>query len=284
MFDYSAIAIDLIFTVILYGTGPLLFAKLRKKPVRIGKVRAFSVVYSFMAWICSNVLLVLLADATVSSGGAAVLWGAVFYKVSKRILAKRSMIEPEPILIQENADTVQEVSAEPEPQPETMVRELVQVPQEEPSPDLQDPKPKRWFTALTVVILIACVLLAASTCFFYTQANSNMEEAEKLESKNEELQGKLQSARELYQSAKNQINKLVIENSELSDKLSMFEGRIGDMADSYYFFRSNIGFIIEGSNRYHNYNCSIFQNSDTYWAHNIEYCEYLGYSKCPECW
>lgn len=148
----------------------------------------------------------------------------------------------------------------------------------------ESPKPKRRFTALSVVLLVACVLLAASTCFFYSQANSNMEEAEKLKAKNEELQGKLQSARELYQSAKNQINKLVIENSELSDKLSMFEGRIGDMADSYYFFRSNIGFIIEGSNRYHNYNCSIFQNSDTYWAHNIEYCEYLGYLKCPECW
>lgn len=45
-----------------------------------------------------------------------------------------------------------------------------------------------------------------------------------------------------------------------------------------------IGFIVDGSPYYHNYWCDTFQNADEYWAHNIEYCAYIGYSPCPYCW
>lgn len=45
-----------------------------------------------------------------------------------------------------------------------------------------------------------------------------------------------------------------------------------------------IGFIVNGSNYYHLFTCSIYKDASTYWAHNIEYCESLGYSKCPLCW
>lgn len=148
----------------------------------------------------------------------------------------------------------------------------------------ESPKPKRRFTALSVVLLVACVLLAASTCFFYSQAGNNARRVEALEAENAELQDTLRTLREVYRSTQKRINKLAEEKAALSDQLATLGDNIGEMIEPYYFLQSNIGFIIEGSNRYHNYNCSIFQNSDTYWAHNIEYCEYLGYSKCPECW
>lgn len=45
-----------------------------------------------------------------------------------------------------------------------------------------------------------------------------------------------------------------------------------------------IGFIVDGSSYYHLFTCSIYRDASTYWAHNIEYCESLGYSKCPLCW
>lgn len=45
-----------------------------------------------------------------------------------------------------------------------------------------------------------------------------------------------------------------------------------------------IGFIVNGNSYYHNFTCDIYKNADTYWAHNIEYCKGLGYSRCPQCW
>lgn len=45
-----------------------------------------------------------------------------------------------------------------------------------------------------------------------------------------------------------------------------------------------IGYIVDGSEHYHYYTCYIYSKADEYWAHNVEYCEYIGYSRCPICW
>lgn len=90
----------------------------------------------------------------------------------------------------------------------------------------------------------------------------------------------LAATRNLSDSYKQMYDALYSENSELNAQLE-------DAANYFYdaiFLYTRIGFIVNGSKYYHNYECSVFQSADEFWAHNIEYCEHLGYSKCPICW
>lgn len=56
------------------------------------------------------------------------------------------------------------------------------------------------------------------------------------------------------------------------------------MEQNLCYLYDDIGFIINDSDHYHTYKCPTFQNANEYWAHNIEYCEYLSYTKCESCW
>lgn len=77
-----------------------------------------------------------------------------------------------------------------------------------------------------------------------------------------------------------EIQRLQRDMENYNDKMNDFYTFVEESA----FLRNSIGFIVEGSPYYHSYRCSTFQNANEYWAHNIEYCQYLGYSQCPYCW
>lgn len=49
------------------------------------------------------------------------------------------------------------------------------------------------------------------------------------------------------------------------------------------FLTEKIGFIVDGSNQYHTFDCEVFRSAESFWAHNKEYCEYLGYTP-HSCW
>ncbi|WNX85724.1 hypothetical protein RWV98_05510 [Agathobaculum sp. NTUH-O15-33] len=49
------------------------------------------------------------------------------------------------------------------------------------------------------------------------------------------------------------------------------------------FLSDNIGFITNEGNRYHRFDCSYFNMETEWFAHNVEYCQYLGYSPCEHC-
>jgi hypothetical protein len=61
------------------------------------------------------------------------------------------------------------------------------------------------------------------------------------------------------------------------------------------FVEQYIGIIVEGSNYYHVFDCEDLRETGfgdlpylgsdfkSFFAHNVEYCEYLGYIKCPKC-
>lgn len=70
---------------------------------------------------------------------------------------------------------------------------------------------------------------------------------------------------------------------ELKSQLSDLETRIEETAEHSNFLMDHIGFVVDGSPYYHTYECIMFQTADEYWAHNIEYCEYIGYTECPAC-
>lgn len=87
------------------------------------------------------------------------------------------------------------------------------------------------------------------------------------------------------------IDRMAVEKRQLQSEVDALERQNETLAESmteYFndamFLGSKIGFIVNGSECYHNYDCLFLKYSDEYWAHNVEYCEYIGYSKCKICW
>lgn len=322
--DWFFILVSILYTIILYGVGPLLFALLRKKPVTKGQVKGFSILYSFSAWFCSNLFWALYAGDPVSSGGAALLWGWIFYKLLKNHLDKTSRLTGSMSAIPASRYQAQEkkmgkfvvdtetgeVIKEDRPRPEEMpsttnsnrepADDTESVLQEEP-PVVQFPQPaesvipnapeNRWYKIAIAALSAACVILAIFAFLLGYSANSMKadyqqlsENVEALTAENAALQETVSKLESKNERAQKKISNLMEERNTLSERLSSANARIDEMREPFFFLLNRIGFIVDGSRYYHNYDCSVFQAADTYWAHNVEYCEYLGYSKCPNCW
>ncbi|MEG1577858.1 MAG: hypothetical protein RR336_03745, partial [Oscillospiraceae bacterium] len=70
---------------------------------------------------------------------------------------------------------------------------------------------------------------------------------------------------------------------QLCEKYKKENENVAEYLSDSIFLHENIGFVIENSTYYHDLNCAEFDAEKTWWAHNIGYCKYLGYSPCPEC-
>ena len=120
-------------------------------------------------------------------------------------------------------------------------------------------------TALSLVLLIICVSL------FFSQ---------------KKLQEEYDTAVERHQTIVERKN---TEIADLKKQLSEYDGMEAVEPDFYEFllersyYLTQVGYIVEGSSYYHTPYCPVFTEASTYWAHNIEYCEYLGYAACPDC-
>ena len=383
-----SIVVSVVYTIILYGVGPLVFAILRKKPVTKRKVKWFSVLYSISAWLCSNAFWHLYTGASVSPGGAALLWGWIFYKMLKNRLSKTNRLietisavptsryqtqETEMgkfVVDSETGEVTREELPEPKPSSTDIAegldekknllksileqKERMQAQQKEhlktlseylpvedayqfyqngqlSESDFQSYKDAREVLEYHVSVFPS---MMQSTDLMIEQLQSEIKELEKQEQKTQQkksdprnddlvtsvpsVQSKEpdmpknrwykvaivslsavcavlaifvfllgysgNSARAEYEQMEERIEELTEENTSLSKQVSQMGERLDEVIEPYYFLQESIGFIVDGSRRYHNYNCSIFQDADEYWAHNIEYCEYLGYSRCPDCW
>ena len=79
------IIINLIITLVFYGAGPMLLAKKRKGLISKGRLKLFSVIYTFLVWVLIFCLFnALVLGEQVSSGAPAVLWGVVFYRSEEK--------------------------------------------------------------------------------------------------------------------------------------------------------------------------------------------------------
>lgn len=310
-----SIAVSVVYTIILYGVGPLVFAILRKKPVTKRKVKWFSVLYSFSAWLCSNLFWALYAGDSVSSGGAALLWGWIFYKLLKRHLSKTNRLtEAIPaipasrcqtqesemgkfVVDSETGEVTREEPIKPKQSNTISVGEHVggtgSVRLAEPpvvqSVSTQEPDtPKNRVYKTAVISLSAvCAVLAIFVFLLGYSANSTraehqqlVESVEALTAENAALQETVSELESQNKKAQEKITSLEAENANLERDLESSRITGTDMFSSLY----HIGFIVNGSPYYHLFTCDVYTSADTYWAHNIEYCEYLGYSRCPDCW
>ena len=270
-------AVSALVTAATYGAGPMLLALLRKKPLRVRYLRIFSAVYTIAVWA---VWQVLTYDGNAVRAMPALLWGYVFYRLARSVLEKK----PVPAIPKERWYTCPKCgqlvpegkpcdceSLSPQPGEKLCGTPFIQAGQTPPGVETEQPKPGT--RSPVVPLCIAAALLVVCTCILGYRVSVLTAARDDLTAENAELRSR--------------VSALSTEKTQLQEKVNDLEARNEDLSGYLHdatFLYNNIGFIVEGSNRYHNYDCPVFQGADEYWAHNIEYCEYLGYSKCGNCW
>ena len=106
------------------------------------------------------------------------------------------------------------------------------------------------------------------------------------------MQDKLQAE---VNSLRSRVSSLRKEKDQLNEQLSnvqygsdIQDGIIDQIAPEAFAMETYIGFIYDGSQYCHSYNCPNFPFEDCadngFYAHNVEYCEWLGYPKHSGCW
>lgn len=270
-------AVSALVTAATYGAGPMLLALLRKKPLRVRYLRIFSAVYTIAVWA---VWQFLTYDGNAVRTMPALLWGYVFYRLARSVLEKK----PVPAIPKERWYTCPKCgqlvpegkpcdceSLSPQPGEKLCGTPFIQAGQTPPGVETEQPKPGK--RSPVVPLCIAAALLVVCTCILGCRVSVLTAARDDLAAENAELRSR--------------VSALSTEKTQLQEKVNDLEARNEDLSGYLHdatFLYNNIGFIVEGSNRYHNYDCPVFQGADEYWAHNIEYCEYLGYSKCGNCW
>lgn len=270
-------AVSALVTAATYGAGPMLLALLRKKPLRVRYLRIFSAVYTIAVWA---VWQFLTYDGNAVRTMPALLWGYVFYRLARSVLEKK----PVPAIPKERWYTCPKCgqlvpegkpcdceSLSPQPGEKLCGTPFIQAGQTPPGVETEQTKPGK--RSPVVPLCIAAALLVVCTCILGYRVSVLTAARDDLAAENAELRSR--------------VSTLSTEKTQLQEKVNGLEARNEDLSGYLHdatFLYNNIGFIVEGSNRYHNYDCPVFQGADEYWAHNIEYCEYLGYSKCGNCW
>lgn len=270
-------AVSALVTAATYGAGPMLLALLRKKPLRVRYLRIFSAVYTIAVWA---VWQFLTYDGNAVRTMPALLWGYVFYRLARSVLEKK----PVPAIPKERWYTCPKCgqlvpegkpcdceSLSPQPGEKLCGTPFIQAGQTPPGVETEQPKPGK--RPPVVPLCIAAALLVVCACILGYRVSVLTAARDDLAAENAELRSR--------------VSTLSTEKTQLQEKVNGLEARNEDLSGYLHdatFLYNNIGFIVEGSNRYHNYDCPVFQGADEYWAHNIEYCEYLGYSKCGNCW
>lgn len=144
--------------------------------------------------------------------------------------------------------------------------------------------------SITYIISVVCALLLCSTivlsfiCVRVSNEKSSIsKEYEILKTDFDKLQASYQLTKDQLSKKNTQLLEKYDECHELEQINQRFIDERTKLLGESFFLNNAIGFIADGNGYYHNFNCEIYQNADVFWAHNIEYCEFLGYEPCPEC-
>ena len=91
-----------IVTAATYGAGPMLLAKLRKKPLSVWKLRLFCAAYTILIWV---VWQFLTYDGNSVRTMPAMFWGYVFYRLARSAFEKKTAQPYRQMNSQRNAGT-----------------------------------------------------------------------------------------------------------------------------------------------------------------------------------
>ena len=320
LFTLLLIPIGIAFTFLMYCSIPLIVAYKRKKPISTSRLKWLCVLLIAVVFIPLSVLIILSSDGIYSANAtAAFFWGVIAYYLMKKRLQKRGLLlkpenpvlEPAPPVeaVDYSADLseytfitpgekktsqpVQSANTEPH-QPQVVgvqanvhgnIVSPVSASDQESSkadPVQQSVAPNKHtglkvFSMFTTLLLISVLLFAVWSQVALKKANEALAETEaemqQLALRNIALIKSAENARADQTAAEEKVAEL---EEELTD--AIFDGM------DYYFALKQIGFIYQGYKNYHFYGCELTENATHFHAHNINYCESLGYDPCPVCW
>lgn len=289
---------DFLVTVIAYGLGPILLLEFHKGPISPKKLKWFHIIYTIIVSFTFNIIMSLLGLRQVGSFTPAIIWGTVFYRINKKNFDQRAKAIPSDTYTQQEAqmkqfvvdDATGEVISEPE-EPEPVTLEYhpdfqLQGPPEEPKPELPVPTQKPSGKSYKMLCIVLGILLAASLAGNVAQSYMSANKLKEMTSRQDKLQAEVNSLQ-------NRVSSLREEKDQLSEQLSnaQYSFNVQDemvdmLAPKAFALDTYIGFIYDGSKYCHSYDCPQFpfEDYDEFTAHNVEYCEWLGYPKHSKCW
>lgn len=292
--------ISLALTALVYGIGPLLLLAFHQSTISPKKLKWFHITYTIVVSLAFNVLAAMLGYRCNFT--PALIWGTVFYRINKKKFAQREKAIPPDTYAQQEAqmkqfvvdDATGEVISEPpaeEPKPVVLSYapdfKLSGPPQPVVEPAPQDPPappsaPKKNSTLYGVLIALCVASLAGNAVqgYLFVRQQHNAETVQS------ELQKELSEQKKLVNDLKKVRSNLLKEISDMQDNSYMQDGLIDMIAPKAFALDTYIGFIYDGSNYCHAYDCPQFpfEDCDEFTAHNVEYCEWLGYPKHSKCW
>lgn len=160
--------------------------------------------------------------------------------------------------------------------PQTVVEPT---PQDPPAP----PRAPKKNSALYGVLIAICIASLAGNAvqgYLFARQQHNAETVQT------ELQKELSEQQKLVDDLKKVRSNLLKEISDMQDNSYMQDDLIDMIAPKAFTLDTYIGFIYDGSKYCHAYDCPQFpfEDCDEFTAHNVEYCEWLGYPKHSKCW
>lgn len=291
---------DFLVTVIAYGLGPILLLEFHKGPISPKKLKWFHIIYTIIVSFTFNIIMSLLGLRQVGSFTPAIIWGTVFYRINKKNFDQRAKAIPSDTYTQQEAqmkqfvvdDATGEVISEPEePKPVTLEYHpdfQLQGPPAKPKPPVESPAPpqKPAGKSYAPLCIVLGILLTASLAGNMAQSYMSANKLEEMTSRQDKLQAEVNSLQ-------NRVSSLREEKDQLSEQLSnaQYSFNVQDemvdmLAPKAFALDTYIGFIYDGSKYCHSYDCPQFpfEDYDEFTAHNVEYCEWLGYPKHSGCW
>ena len=281
---------SLALTIILYGAGPFLYYKMFQYSIPKKELRKLSILYTVLAWLLGNLFIVFVLGGEVPRSGAALVWGTIFYRILRNGLKKTGRLAtagsesgywiPEPLESPQKASTEETEKVKPSSFYESEKAAEQQNQKFGPLDPPQKRKPvnKEFLLRALTIVLICCLGgLSVYGAYKTSQLTSQLNETFK-------LQQEYDSLKTDYDFLSSEYRNLLVEHATLESEYDVMDEEYLYAIERSGFLMNSIGFIVNGSGYYHTYDCTEFQNADEFWAHNIEYCESLGYSKCPYCW
>ena len=310
------IPIGIAFTFLLYCSIPLIVASKRKNPISTSRLKWLCVLLIVVVFIPLSALIILSSDGIYSANAtAAFFWGFIAYYLMKKRLQKRGpLVKPEePVL--EPATTVEDVDYSADLSEYTFITpgekktsQTVQSDNTEPhqpqvvgvqanvhgnivspvsasdpnsskaDPVQQEVAPNKHtglkvYSMFTTLLLVSVLLFAVWSQVALKKSN---DQVLRLEEEMDQLKYEAGVLRKDLADV-NATNSYLQQKAEDAIKTS------SEWLDAYFAIK-RIGYIYDGYKNYHQLGCSLIGKYEKYWAHNIEYCEYLGYDPCPNCW
>ena len=295
---------SLALTIILYGAGPFLYYKMFQYSIPKKELRKLSILYTVLAWLLGNLFIVFVLGGEVPRSGAALVWGTIFYRTLTNGLKKTGRLEspgsesgywiPEPLEPTQKAPAEEAEKVEPSSfyESERAAEQQSQKfgPLDPPQKFKKRPASSKKRPHILYIICALSILFGVSSgIFFLYKANDVELRYEKgwhdgFNAGTSDLEEKYDELKYDYDLLTAEYRDLLVEHATLESEYDVMDEEYLYAIERSGFLMNSIGFIVNGSGYYHTYDCTEFQNADEFWAHNIEYCESLGYSKCPYCW